>query len=668
MPDDRITSPARGASCEKQPLLPDSCLFQRLFELAPDATLVIDREGRVAHVNMETEKLFGYPRRELVGEPVEILIPERFRGQHVKQRSQYFDHPTVRPMGTGLELYGRRKDGSEFPADISLNPLDTREGMLITATIRDVSERTRAEVERHRLLGQLRLQIERLPLGYLLSGSDFRYAHWNPAAEETFGYTKAEVLGKHPFDVIVAPQCRPFVEAVFKRLQAGDMHAHGSWESVTKDGRTIVCEWHNTPLLDADGTFQGLLCLAEDVTEKRSWEERYRQAQKMEAIGQLAGGVAHDFNNLLTIINGYSELLLQKLPADDPSRDLLQEIHGAGERSASLTRQLLAFSRKQVLARRPLDLNKVVADTEKLLRRIIGEDLHFHLSLAPGLGTVQADSGQMEQVLLNLVINARDAMPRGGNLTIETANIEVDENWTNSHAGVRSGPHVLLAVSDSGCGMTAEVKNRIFEPFFTTKAAGKGTGLGLAVVHGIVQQAGGRVEVYSEVDVGTTFKIYIPQIKLAARDPSQSHSKILPKGTETILLAEDENGVRALSRQILTGSGYSVLEAADGKEALRIAIGHRKPIHLLVTDVVMPGLGGRQVAEQVLRLHPEAKVLFLSGYTDDAVVHHGILHEEVQFLQKPFAPFALACKVREVLDSTCAFPGAVAGHSLHPCG
>jgi PAS domain S-box-containing protein len=496
-----------------------------------------------------------------------------------------------------------------------------------------------------------------MPLAYLLSGPDLRYARWNPAAERTFGYAEAEVLGKHPLEVVVAPQCRPLVEALFGRLRAGDMHAHGSWESVTKDGRTITCQWHNTPLLDDGGTFQGLLCLAEDVTEEKGLEERYRQAQKMEAIGQLAGGVAHDFNNLLTIINGYSDFLLQKIPPGDPSRGLLEEIYAAGERSASLTRQLLAFSREQVVAPRPVDLNAVVADTEKLLCRVIGEDIQLRLSLAPGLGTVQADPGQVEQVLMNLAVNARDAMPRGGKLGIETANIECAEGDAHTHAGVRSGPYALLAVSDTGCGMTAEVKARIFEPFFTTKEVGKGTGLGLAIVHRIVQHAGGRVEVDSEPGIGTTFKVYLPRIDLPARPgQSLSHLGAPPAGTETILLAEDDGGVRALTRHVLTGRGYSVLEAADGNEALRIAEGHRGPIHLLVTDVVMPGRGGRQVAERLLDLYPEAKVLFLSGYTDDTVCRHGVLQEEVHFLRKPFSPLALTCKVREVLDGNRAFP------------
>jgi PAS domain S-box-containing protein len=413
----------------------------------------------------------------------------------------------------------------------------TEHAPLMLAAIRDISNRMRAEAERHRLLAQLRLQIERMPLAYLLSGPDLRCTDWNPAAERTFGYAREDVLGKHTYDVIVAPQSRPLVEAIFERLRAGDMHAHGAWESVTKDERTITCQWHNTPLMDDDGTFQGVLSLAEDITEKRTLEEQYRRAQKMEAIGQLANGVAHDFNNLLTVINGNSELLLQKIPRSDPSYGLLEAIHSAGERSACLIRQLLAFSRRQsivpqpfdlnaVVAPQPLDLNAIIVDIEKMLRRIVGEDIQLRMSLAPHLGTVKAEPGQIEQVILILAVNARDAMSRGGTLNIETANIEFDESDAKTSPDIRPGSYTLLAVSDTGWGMTAAVKARIFEPFFTTKEVGKGAGLGLAVVRGVMQQVGGRIEVYSEPGVGTTFKVYLPQTEVSAQS-GRSHSLLI---------------------------------------------------------------------------------------------------------------------------------------------
>jgi PAS domain S-box-containing protein len=464
-----------------------------------------------------------------------------------------------------------------------------------------------------------------------------------------FGFTEAEVLGKHPFEVIVPPKSRASMAATFGRLRAGDMDSQGTCENVTKDGRTIICEWYNTPLMGEDGRFLGILSLAQDITERRQLEEQFRQAQKMEAVGRLAGGVAHDINNLLTVITGYGELVLSILPPTHPARELVREIRNAGERAAALTRQLLAFSRKTVLEPKVLDLNTQVREMEKLLRRLIGEDVELTTSLSPDLGRVKTDPGQLEQVLVNLCVNARDAMPHGGKITLETKNAQLDAAYAQDHPDVQPGPYVLLAVSDTGHGMDAATQARIFEPFFTTKEQGKGTGLGLAMVYGFIKQSSGHIAVYSEPGRRATFKLYLPQVQ--GMVSSSKSSPGLTKGTETVFLVEDEDGVRALARHLLQSCGYTVLEASNGKEALRIAERHLGTIHLLITDVVMPqGLGGRQVAEAVRARHPEARVLFVSGYTDDAVVRHGILEERTSFLQKPFTPAALAQKVREVLD------------------
>ncbi len=407
------------------------------------------------------------------------------------------------------------------------------------------------------------------------------------------------------------------------------------------------------PIRDAAGKQLGAVVVMHDVTERNHLEQQLRQAQKMEAFGQLAGGVAHDFNNLLAVILGYSELMLGFLRLDDRSRGMAQEIHNAGERAALLTRQLLAFSRKQVVQLQVLDLNVIVASSEKMLARLIGEDVELTSVLSHRLERVKVDPGQIEQLIMNLAVNARDAMPRGGKITIETRNADLDEKYVQSHPEVKPGRYVLLTVSDTGSGMSDEVKRRIFEPFYTTKEVGKGTGLGLATVFGIVKQSGGHVWVYSEVGQGTSFKVYFPSVaEVLPTSTVETRPAPVAAGDETILIVEDEKAVRMLTRLALQANGYNLLEAGDGAEAIRLCELHRGPIHLLVSDVVMPFLGGRLLAEQLTALHPEMKVLFVSGYTDDAVVRHGVLQADVAFLQKPFSIGALQRKVRSVLDAT----------------
>jgi len=387
----------------------------------------------------------------------------------------------------------------------------------------------------------------------------------------------------------------------------------------------------------------------------RSSEERLRQAQKMEAVGRLAGGVAHDFNNLLTVITSYSALLLEDLGADDPKRDDVDQIRKAAEGAAALTRQLLAFSRQQVLQPKALDLKATVAGTDKLLKRLIGEDIQLTSVLAPDLGVVKADPGQIEQIIINLAVNARDAMPTGGRLTIEVANVDMDDAYVRGHAPASPGRYVMLAISDTGIGMDEQTKARIFEPFFTTKEAGKGTGLGLATVYGIVKQSGGFIWVYSELNHGTSFKVYFPRVDEPAEPAAASTAGTEPRGgTETVLVVEDAASVRMVTRQVLERFGYAILEAPNGETALRLAAKHHGPIHLLLTDVIMLGLSGRQLAEQLAQLRPDMKVLYASGYADQAIVHHGILDSDIAYLQKPFTPETLARRVRQVLDSSRA--------------
>jgi PAS domain S-box-containing protein len=602
-----------------------------------DAMIVTDPDGVTTYWNEGATRLFGWTAQEMLGRPLTDRVPEEARARMAE---------ATRAIRDGHDFRGEwqdyRKDGSRVWIDAHVTRITDEAGRVVglLGLSHDISRRKQAEAERDALLGRLRLYIERLPLAYLLGDADFRYTDWNPAAERLFGFSRAEVLGRHPFDVIVPSASRPLVAAIFERLSAGDMAAHGTCENVTRDGRTVVCEWFNTPLLDADGSFVGVLSLAQDVTERRRLEEQFLQAQKMEAVGRLAGGVAHDFNNLLTVINGYAGMLLQDLGREAPEAPSVRAILDASDRAAALTQQLLAFARKQIAAPRLLDLNAVVAGTEAMLRRLIGEDVLLTQDLQPRLGRVRADPTQVQQIIMNLVVNARDAMPRGGRLSIVTR----DEAARGS---------VLLAVTDTGCGMTDEVKAHLFEPFFTTKGPGRGTGLGLSTVYGIVKQSGGSIEVESQPGAGTTFRVYLPRAEGAAEEerPADGPTAASPPGHETVLLAEDEAGVRALARQVLQSSGYTVLEARDGTHALLLAEQYRGAIDLLVTDLVMPGLDGRGLAVRLCAARPGLRVLYLSGYTDDAVVRRGVSQDAVYFLAKPFSPAALAQKVREVLNA-----------------
>ncbi len=612
----------------------------RFFTLSLDMMCIAGFDGRFKFLNAAWEATLGWPVGELLARPyIEFVHPD--------------DHPRTAAEaerlaasgGTTLEFENRylcRDGGVKW---LSWRAVTDQARRLVYATARDTTQRRRAEAELRASNQTLQSLIQAAPLAVAMTAPDGTVRLWNRAAERMLGWPADDVLGRPtpvtPADAPAASQpAQPARPAT--GLEARVRTRGGSV-------RDVVIS--TAPVYLADGTLSGVIEILSDVTEQKALEAQVRHAQKMEVVGKMAAGVAHDFNNLLTIINGYSDLLLDGLAPDDPSRDLLEEVRQAGERSAGLTRQLLAFSRRQVLAPQALDLNAVVADAEKMLRRLIGEDVRLVTALAPGLGTVRADPGQMEQVLMNLAVNARDAMPAGGRLTVETRNADLDDDDAKRHVGAQPGPHVVLAVSDTGCGMTPEVRARIFEPFFTTKGPGKGTGLGLATAHGIVEQAGGHLGVDTAVGAGTTFTVHLPRVGDRAQGGRvRSGAPVAPSGTETILLVEDEDGVRSLARHILAGRGYTVLEAADGAGAVRLADEHPGPIHLLVTDVVMPGAGGRAVADGVAERHPGVRALFVSGYTDDAVVRQGILHEAVNFLQKPFTAVALAQKVREVLD------------------
>ncbi|PYO27333.1 MAG: hybrid sensor histidine kinase/response regulator [Gemmatimonadetes bacterium] len=493
--------------------------------------------------------------------------------------------------------------------------------------------------------------VEHAPVGIYRSSPEGRFLSANAAVVRMLGYeSAADVLGLDMARDVYADA------AERQRLVERDTYSDRQYDSVEatwkrRDGRLLTVQLSVRAVRNRAGQVEYYETFVRDVTDQRRLQQQVLQSQKMEAVGRLAGGIAHDFNNLLTVITSYSDLLLEDLAPGDAKRDDLEQVRKAADGAAALTRQLLAFSRQQAVEPRVVSLNTVVEGLQKILRRVIGEDIELTTTLAPDLGAVRADVGQLEQVLMNLAVNARDAMPTGGRLTVETANVEHDPDYAREREAAAVRQFAMLAVSDTGCGMDEATKARIFEPFFTTKEPGKGTGLGLATVYGIVKQAGGFIWVYSEPGQGTSFKIYLPEVDATAERTTAVAGARAPRGTETVLLVEDAAAVRAVTKQVLERQGYVVLEAPDGEAALRLAQQHRGPIHLLLTDVVLPRVSGRELAERLTQVRPDMKVLYASGYTDDSVVRHGILELGTAYLQKPFSPESLARKVRNVLDA-----------------
>jgi len=501
----------------------------------------------------------------------------------------------------------------------------------------------------------LRAILDRVEAGIVACDSAGVVTLFNRAARSMHGLSeKSGMPDRWPQDNdLYQPDGKTLLkhdESPLQRALQGEAVRNAELLIIPKSGPSRTVLTSGQPIVDAQGRKRGAVIALQDITERKLLESQLRQAQKMEAIGLLAGGVAHDFNNLLNVILGYSEMVLTDLPTDNPHRPRIEQVRKAGERAASLTRQLLAFSRKQVLQPRVLDLNTLLVEMEKMLRRLIAEDIEFTIRAQPGALRIKADPGQVEQVAMNLVVNARDAMPQGGRLTIETGSVELDERFARDHPGARPGAYVRLAISDTGCGMTSEIQARIFEPFFTTKEAGKGTGMGLATVYGIIKQSGGYIDVQSEPGHGTTFTVYLPPTLEATetvetRDPAAS-----PRGTETILLVEDDPGVRNVVRDSLRIYGYTVLESGDPEEGIGICERHEGTIHLLMTDVILPKMSGRALATRLSAVRPDMKILFMSGYTDDAIGQHGVLDRGVDFLQKPFHVIVMVRKIREVLD------------------
>ena len=625
--------------------------YRDLVENAHDLIYEHDLQGNYTASNKAGERITGYSLEE----SLQLNLAQTLAPEYLAKGQEMLKRKLAGESVTAYDLVIVGKDGRRVPVEVNTR-LVFKDGVPVgvQGIARDITERKRVEEELRESEERYRLLFDSNPQPmWVYDRETLAFLAVNESAVNHYGYSREEFLAMTIKDIRRAEGVPVLLDSLTSR--AGNVDSPREWDHLKKDGSTIKVEI-TSHLLIFDGRPAELI-LAHDITERVRLEaalmvseEQLRQSQKLEAVGQLAGGVAHDFNNLLTVIGGYSSILLSKLPKDSPHLSGVEEIKKASDRASGLTRQLLAFSRKQILQPKVLDLNIVVADLEKMLRRLIGEDIDLLAVTSPDLGKVKADPGQIEQVLLNLIVNARDAMPQGGKLTIETRNVIHSEEYATRH-GTQPGGFVMLAVTDSGTGMEAATRERIFEPFFTTKSAGKGTGLGLATVYGIVKQSGGNIWVYSEVGRGTTFKVFLPRVDELVQKGDTAELEFVRHGTETILVVEDEEQVRTILTHILKSQGYQVLSASDGEQALLISHNADLDIKLLITDVVMPQMSGRELAEQVLIGRPNLPVLFMSGYTDDAIVRHGLLDEKLNFIQKPFDSSSVARKVREVLDS-----------------
>ena len=636
-----------------------------LLETLPDATVAVNLDGTIVQVNSQVQELFGYEREELIGQKVEMLVPDRYRGQHLHHREGFAQEPKTRRMGADLDLYGRKRNGSEFPVEISLSPVSKGEGGLVLSAIRDISDRKRIAEELRRAnealhrrtaeqLGEYRsrlaLIIDSSEDAILSKDLNGIITSWNKGAERIYGYAPEEVIGRHIS--ILTPGDRPDeVQKILHKVAAGESIEHYESVRLAKDGRRLDIAISVSPMRNAAGDIVGASVIARDITAQKRAESQLRQAQKMEAIGRLAGGVAHDFNNILGIINACTEFLRDRIdPAAEPSV-YVENIRKATERGTALTRQMLAFSRTSVIQPRVLDLNERLRDISKLLRPLLGDDVEILIVPRSNSALVEADPGQLDQIVVNLAVNSRDAMPRGGKFILETGAVKLDESFAEQQQALAPGKYVMLAVSDTGSGMDESTVSRIFEPFFTTKEAGKGTGLGLATVYGIVKQSAGHIMVYSEPGHGTTFKIYLPsaehKIGLASKPEAETVS---PKRQgATILLVEDDEIMRGLTRKLLEEHGYAVVEADDGKTALEYVEAHPGPIDLLLTDVVMRRMSGPELADRLSASRPTLKVVYMSGYTGELMANREVLKPGVTLLEKPFSRIALLNTVHERL-------------------
>ena len=604
-----------------------------------DSIISWDLDGNVTTWNEGAAKLYGYSEDEMIGQPIDRLMP-------CDRSDEFGDLLADIRAGKALERAAtvrRRKDGTLVHVSLSLSPLRDGNGSIVGATGvgRDVTARVRAEEALRRTLEQMQAVVSNLPMVLWTLDRDGIVRLSEGRLLKKLGFAPGELVGQSALEMY---RDSPDVLFHIKRALGGEQ------EHFTIPLGDMTLEAWYVPVKAADGAIDATIGVALDITERVRLEEQFRQAQKMEAVGRLAGGIAHDFNNLLTAILGYADLVSEQLPPDGPVAADIEQIRKAGLSASSLTRQLLAFSRRQMLKPEIICINDVLTRMDVLLTRVIGEDVTLTMDLAADLANVSADPGQVEQVILNLAVNARDAMPKGGELEIETSTVELDAAFAATHVGAGTGPHVMLRVTDTGTGMDDSVRKQVFEPFFTTKEKAKGTGLGLSTVYGIVQQSGGSVWVESEPGRGATFVVYLPVVDAPVSAQSEAPLSQLQTGTETVLLVEDQDDVRDVARAILRHAGYTVIDASRPRTALAM-VQDGVPFDLLLTDVVMPQMSGRDLAKAVAELRPDVKVLYTSGYAEDAIVKHGVLDPGLAFLPKPFTPKDLLKAVRSTIDS-----------------
>jgi PAS domain S-box-containing protein len=628
--------------------------YRGLLEAAPDAMVVVDQAGNIVLVNVQAEKQFGYRRDELLGQRVTNIIPDGFAERLVTDATRSATDALAQEIGTGIELSGRRRDGTQFPIEIMLSPLDSPSGVLVTAAIRNISVRKTAETHLAQMEGRYRGLLEAAPDAMVVVEQAGRIVLANVQAEKQFGYSRDELLGQMVTNIIpegfaerlVTDATRSKTDALAQEIGTG-IELSGR----RRDGSQFPIEIMLSPLDSPSGIL--VTAAIRNISVRKAADHQLRQSQKMELVGQLTGGVAHDFNNILTIIMANADALQEEENLDPAVITRLDQIATAVQRAADLTRSLLAFSRKQALIPKPTDLNELVTATGELLRRALGEQVEIGFVLAPQLRTVEVDRAQIETALVNLCVNARDAMPGGGKLTIETRNVTIDEDYAAHIPDAEAGDYVLLSVTDNGTGMPPDTIARVFEPFFTTKEVGKGTGLGLSMVYGFIKQSNGHIKVHSEVGRGTSFKLYLPHSTKKPAEAAIVRAPALPRGSERILLVEDDPSIRSAVIQQLRSLGYTASEASNGADGLAVFESAGTPFDLLLTDVVMPGsLTGRALADKVKVLWPNAKVVFMSGYSEDAIIHHGRLDAGVLLLSKPFRKGDLAKIIRLALDGT----------------